>query len=76
MKKALILLLTVLVVITGLDFSSNAAVIEEPGIMPCYNNANTISVDLGISNTGKATINLQERIFKYLNSKDTFNMLE
>lgn len=58
MKKTLILLITVITVITTLKFNSGAAVIEETGIMPFYNNAKSADVKLSVSSSGKATIKI------------------
>ena len=58
MKRFLILLMTLIALMTGLGFNSTAAVIEEPGIMPCYNNAKSASVTLTVSSSGKATIKI------------------
>ncbi len=58
MKKVLIMFLMVITITTGLVINSNAAVIEEPGIMPCYNNAKNADIRLTINSSGKATITL------------------
>ena len=50
--------MAVVTVITAMGFNCGAAIIEEPVIMPCYNNAENTDVRLTINSSGKATIKI------------------
>lgn len=58
MKKLLIIVMVVMSAIMCGSLKTNAAVIAEPEIMPCYNNTKTANVSLNIITSGKATIKI------------------